>query len=748
MKTALFLALAGFLIAGALPGAVESGTFVTIPSAVPVSPPLVELNGQLSARLVVALATGFKSSDLEAHTDAVYSDKAQSDQLTSLIDVHLLPDRENPKNGVLVYNAAALALPVDTYTVIAAITSKLAPSEPAQFLAIKLVRPAAALKVLEESVILWSESWPWGLNRSTFTLHLRETDRKAALHGLTVTDVRKASKEPSDTGLLKLTPSSTTIAAGAEGQIAISLEGDFPPGTTEGKLHLRSPQLSVGGKDTVEMDYKIQSIVRPAAFWIPLCVLAGALIGWLVRIALDRQRKLLAARIKASTAREALNAALATSVDKLLTSALNNALTALDDALRSGDTTKIEVAAESAQTARNNAEAELKQRHRDLIKEATDILAVLQVGWQVPPAVQMNVAAAQPFVQGIIDLASTLNVEEAREQFNAARGARLDAVANECHLWSKGAAAYLAEAAANLPPRVAADDATLTSALTACQATCAASTIPHSVTLDDLKQRLISVEGTYATANDIARDIGRSTRSLVSWATETLAVAGRGLLAPLARVTEGAERDMLLDLESPGTALDAPEERLKHQKQTWSATLCSLIAKAKPEDVQKVVSAIDATDWKGAVETTLKLWLTAPDRDVRLSQGQTTTTAPVPLPAAGSRQHVARQFSGVVAAATALLHPLPKVVGTLSERLEMERAARAMSWAQVLVLALIVMAVATSYYDDHWTGAWTQLLTVFVGAFTLNFTADSLLGVVNTIGSAVSNGWRVPTIRA
>lgn len=153
-------------------------------------------------------------------------------------------------------------------------------SRPAERLSLQIIIPPAKLDVPSKLVVSRTVGLPGRATIVAPDLDVRETNPWTMVKNLEVTSIASFAGLAPISAHIQANPSCIRIEAGKSTTIGYNLDGDFPLGVVSGKLQFSATELA----DPITLDYEVQS--RLSSLYIPIIIVSGFLLGYLVRVCL------------------------------------------------------------------------------------------------------------------------------------------------------------------------------------------------------------------------------------------------------------------------------------------------------------------------------------------------------------------------------------------------------------------------------------------------------------------------------
>lgn len=239
--------------------------------------------------------------------------------------------------------------------------------------------PAVTLDPPETLVVVRER---WFGDTTSNSPQLWETSQRSWVTGIALAQKGDSDAGGEPAGRIVPTNKIADISPGHNTRIELDkhfqLVGDFPLGTTKGKLAFQADQLA----NPVTFGFEVRSrIPRP---WLFLPLVGGLFLGWMTRYWLQRRLAVNEERQKPFALIDIIDTALRRNKDAEFQS---DAQAAMTEAVAAANMEKIEDirnGATSAQAAFQKAIDDLHKRRADLDQAIAKMLALARVGWRAP----------------------------------------------------------------------------------------------------------------------------------------------------------------------------------------------------------------------------------------------------------------------------------------------------------------------------------------------------------------------------
>jgi hypothetical protein len=569
-----------------------------------------------------------------------------------------------------------------------------------EVLVVKVVIPPAVIStpspvrlVVTRPFFRW-----WGVEHdvSAGSFGITETSGKSAvnLKPVTAASFADGNNEPVAVGI-RLEPKPEKIEAGGTGTLNATLTADSPLGVSKGTVNLTSDQLGSAQAVTVEVFERI------SPWWIPIIVIVGVGVGFLVRHFLEkgiefrqarRRGLLLLNEIHARTTRfegpicEAL-----LNVENELKRVLEN-----DEAVRPNDTDAINTAITTARTGLDDALTKYRVELDRVAGLVTDVERTLDApraqGLTLPVFLKPEIDDARARLQTVRNLLKEEHPVGAEDELTRAMNTLAGNVFKSAVHWQDSYKELLESLRAGPLPK----------ALRAELASDDPAPVEFSPDVkgdvDSLRENVADNVGKLVKAIEVAGSrLADAGNKILKEALAVERIVGQQVNAkPLARLV-GDARGMcgLLPQAAadPDHLLGATGTALKNLGSDWEAALPG--APAKLVDEGSYVEAAMAI---------------APAAEEGLLQG-------------GAPDYVFWTSSTISWYAPARTPP----VQHLPDRIELaiQTNSRALCWLEGIWMGLIAALLAVAFWalmGDAFVGSWQQFLTIFFVAFAVDLT--------------------------
>jgi hypothetical protein len=260
----------------------------------------------------------------------------------------------------------------------------------------------------------------WGGTTTANQPQLWETTQRGWLTGITVAQKgnTEASGEPA--GRIKTTATKIAdIPPGGNDLIEFGkqyvLEGDFPLGTSKGKLVVQADQLA----EAVSFGFEIRS--RILRWWLFVPLIGGLGVGFVTRHWLQSKLALNQERQKSFALIEIIEEALRRNTDGSFAVKAKEARENAENAARKSKTEDVKADTDAARTSFQQALDALQKRRAELDQNIAKLLALVRAGWRVPDALQAELAKVKSALEKGLPGLDSNNVDGATTELDNVR---------------------------------------------------------------------------------------------------------------------------------------------------------------------------------------------------------------------------------------------------------------------------------------------------------------------------------------
>lgn len=716
-------------LALALPGAAfgAEDAFVTVPSGTTQTLTLQQ-GGAYSTRVgVVARDAGPALGGLDFKAFEVQYKESRSPELLSRFEVVKEPATSTHGDALAInVPPAADELLPGNYVLTVQVLPKARGGKP-QSLVFTLAKPAAVLSagsaVLVERIGSWSDE-----PARTFAgrVRLTEESRVANLTGLTfATDLERKAGTPAPDGQVVVCAQTSHLAANQSIECDASLTGEFPFGTHTGKITVRSPQLAA----PVAMNITVLSRRDPR--WLIGLALAGAVLGYLVRVHFKRRKELAEAEITASLARQKVGIAWDRIEDPTARARIRAEIDALDSTVERRKAAEIVTAAATALTNLQAIEKDFNDRRTAFEPHVKKVDALLAKTFILPAPIQEAFAPVAARCEDLLAAFRRNNLVEADERLKRLNRENLVALVELSIAWRASFVDLLSTLDRPSTPLGDAARAKLHAAAEA-----ARNLLPEAPpTVADISSADAELEAAHRTFNGgrkVVDDVADGLDNFLSRAQELLDTVV---------TTHPADWQAIEDLTTKvRELLDAPLDRqLDRRAETvdgrlqflaiaWVDWLTRHVPVPQHEPIQQ---HLGAGRWDTAIVEAAKAIKAAPaDDEIAFLENRSIRDAA----AVALRLRAEDDFG------SADLDQRPGVgpsgigsfalTGTEGERGRLRLTTILLEFAQTAIVGVLFVFGVYALNADTWIGTLKDMFTIFALAFAADLTADGALAAL------------------
>ncbi|MDO9074129.1 MAG: hypothetical protein Q7U73_12780 [Rubrivivax sp.] len=554
-------------------------------------------------------------------------------------------------------------------------------------------------------------------------VELQERTGKAPVRDIKVDVLRDAAPPPgADSGVLSFKPEFTSLVPSGAASAAVVVSGDYPLGKTVGKLEFRSPDLLA----PVSVAYEVRVIESKA--WIPILAFLGVLLGYGVRHVLKGRQEYKAAIASASEFVAALARARAASLDDDFRSELKSIRDELDIATAGKRKAAVVVAALGvAQPKLMTARTALDARLSGVLQKVQELRNFADVSWRAPGSIQpaLDEIRAQVFLLEQDMLARNAKGANSRVQSATVKG--LPSIVNAAGRYGTALAQLTTRLAdSRLPLPEASQRRLVDTASLLTKSFPSPWTDVSQATVAQASQQLTKVYGDVNLALEVTKSIFGDSQAFAEWARKQLQVpetnaAFRSLAAETAKSLD--TKFLLDEIEKTPFGLGAIDQRVEDLRAAWAQFCKAVVPSLTSEEVQ---GFIGSGSWQKLVVLAVEkkanagagIMLDAAAERKVFVQGEP-IYSPISVPFSAPQWN-----SSTVRAGTAGLD------GSEMEVYRNNKESEMFALAQMLVVALIFILGVYLFYGEVWVGKPKEMLTLFLLAFGLDLTADSVVAAL------------------
>ena len=730
MKAASLLALGLGLIATGL-FAQDSPAWLGFPAGLNHS--LVEERDGGAVRIPINVLPGSPPLDkLQARLRDVVFHEGRAESLAKTFTAQLDPGDQRRGPSLLVEARPLPVLP-GSY-VLSLDISETAPaagqSPKAQALTLTLQRPEP--KLATSSQLLVDQTFYfWYSCSSASRMRLTEQSKKAALTGVQFEDVRDpASNLPVDAATLAVTLQPPEVASGSVVFPDVKVQGDFPLGTTAGKLEVRADQLAT----PLTINYEVRA--RRTTWWIAGITALGFGFGWLIRHYLRKRHERAKARAAASAVLQEIRTALAQIPDADFRDAVAKAREDLLQAERNPNVETVQKATTKAAEDLATARTTLAARRKSVVETFEPLAALARRSWQLPSdAAATGLAQLRTELGEVKRLIEQHDIGQARDRLAQLPTGVLVKLVQDLSDWRAEAAKYLVELGRHPPALPASGADQLRQAVESWKAAFTTPTAADTdISLQEATAALDMAHSANAAARQIAERLVTDSTILVQWVNTLLSplpLAPGNRLESLEEVTAQAARAVQDELKSPAENERHVAPRERRLGVDWEGILYSVLPPGTTAPA--IQESIAQRRWTDAAQAAAEALRALPPRRPAADEAAT-EAAPLPAPAPAAAPIFFRtSLASGGGTAPLLIGGVPPLTGTVAEREALEKEAWWALALQKLFFAVLFVLVAYVLYYDKWVGTLHEMLALFIWAFGVDITSEAVMNAAKTI---------------
>jgi hypothetical protein len=568
------------------------------------------------------------------------------------------------------------------------------------------------------------------LRSNNGALHLVETTGKAAVHDLFDSVHRDTPRtgQPDD-GEIIVTTMPTILLPNNSIDIPISVSGTYPLGKTTGKIELRSKDLA----SSLVVPYEVYT--RTNLSWIVVIAALGSLVGYFVRVALVARQTSLGNKLAASRVLEIINQEVSTSDDNTYRTILLILRARLERSLK-GESKPLPEETKAVQDDLNSERTRVEQRLQPLLAQAAALQSLVNRQWNLPEAVQNAFASLKATTEDLNAKLERRNADDAKKILDSSVQRDLLKTVNASLKSGSDCAQFTSKLSTGAPPLVDSDQAMLKQV-----ADSLAKRYPQiapdasSTTLEQLTAELTSLTEQRSVICKLLDAMPSLVNSFVTWSASELGEDASPVNAAFGKLMiatkEGLNAAQLRkDLEA--TQIESLAARLSIVRNDW---LTYFENKASNADKAKLKDSLSKGAWQESISL-VKAAIPKEDRVTPTSLG-TLPAGDQPPEAGQSPQKVPSggklpepDVAPAIVGSTLRLNTTSILVGSAAEQIQLQRGIAIASFAQSAIMGAIFIGGVFFLYEDSWVGTSKEMLSLFVLAFGVDLTADSVLAAL------------------
>lgn len=687
-------------------------------------------DGRLDARIPAFLTAGAIATGITPKVrvyDAVFNE-GRSEELATQFTARFTPPSDTVASALLVSAANAAKLPPGTYALTIQVGADKDPKDTdakdtkPQLLTLSLTRYPAQLA--GPGSIILSKVSGGSLNGdedTTTTVTLRESSNKAAVTGLRFFDVREAMASGAQpTGKIKVAFAPRDVPIGGATEATVGTEGEFPLGTSKGKLDIVSPDLA----NAVSIGYEVRT--RRGLWTIAFFAALGALLGWWVRVRTAGASALAAAHLSASRAIQLAREEAESSDDATYRNSLATLRRAMEGELETADPAKITLAVKTLEdgvaAARSTLQAELVR----CAAQDDGLKSVVGPAWELPNGTGQALEQLRAAKGDVELLLEKRNAKAASTTLQRITAVLLPTLVNQATNDGTGLADYLVDLRTMGPPLPETVRAQIVSEGDGARAQFPAgsATVPVA-TPEEASTSLQKIDRQYRRARSLAEQLPSIVDEFVAreWARLHVdTTASKEALERLRKTSMSHAKDIVADVYDPAKGPARLRARAAELRQGWLDGFVAAGAASKQEELRQ---ALNDGKWSEAVDLAASSLATG---GTRLG-GDVHAVEPLSAESA-NRLDIDndRILSEVDGRSTSV--ELPALVGSAGERVVLYRSIKRSAALQSVFFAILFIVGVYVFYADSWVGTNQELLAIFLLGFGVDLTSERVLALL------------------
>ena len=656
------------------------------------------------AEPAAAAATGI---ELVGQADVVFRDGRGGD-LGSLFVVTVVGE---PTVAPALLIKAAASLQPGTYTLVLLLRQKGDSKAVPQSLALALQRPAAVLTAERTLVVGQEQLWCKDDVSLSGSLKLTETSTKSNAAALTFSDTHEVRDGQLPDKAKLVVTGSASVPSGQSVLLSVAPKGTFPLGKTSGKLEVSTPDMA----SPLLVNYEV--LARRPTWIIAVVAALGALLGFLLRVVLTRRQNMIGARISVNLAIAELQKQRELTDDMPFLFKLRTLENELQTAVMLRDAKRVEELIRALPGSIDQATAAVDGALATVAVDYVAMNKLLSPSWSMPTRFHTSFVGVVEALHDVKALLDRRNPSIARLHLDTATIMLADG-AHDLQSYSRRVMTALEWLTTHLPPLNSEDAKRAQDAIKLVQV--------ELGKVDEVKRQVSSayadsvlscMDPAYEHLLVVLQSLEGQTANFAVWVATTLGISSVDIFE--AGKPGVASRDYVSRLVQ---VLDSGEDGPTALGAAWTTLVDKWRAMLKASragvDEKALTAKLVSGDWQGAVELAV-----ASVASTVLGNGGAGLTS-------GAANFVDASRAVMTGSAKQGFRlPLDgiRVNGTLSELDALENA----NWWLVVLQSLffygLFVAIAYATYEQAWIGDFKEIVALFLFAFSVDLTADSVI---------------------
>jgi hypothetical protein len=594
-----------------------------------------------------------------------------------------------------------------------------------QFMLLEIKLPAAEIKALDKVVVSHTQFSP--TSDDPVNLWLTELSGKVRLTDVKIVQTYPTSEYVGSSETVSFAPLAE-IKPNETGASRISLNGEIPLGTSTIAAMVSAPQLEKPIFVTIEVRSRRTKLL------IVIVMVLGLVLGFVARVWTKQRVESEEARLKAIDAAQTVKRALAAHPDTTFEQSVRPRLTALEAMLPKGTVADLNNQITVLNEALRNALVNLDTRRANATSQLEGLTRFAKNTSSLPTGIKETVVVDDAGLQqarAALDLDNVTSAEQTLQSLIAKAGTNLGQSVQDWRAPVKSLLDQVMQISdfldQNLSAGLAADKAKLSTELDALNPTTDTSSLEDISTLASSVKR-VGAEVDIWLKNRVPVQLNSQFNALHS------VISKKRLKKPETMVEffDSAEKlptQFAQWADDPSVSVEQSSTALNSLKVCWREALVSQIDDTDAETKKKVQASLDKNQFLEATQTTIS---TLPDKETIL--GSTSAITGVAASAFSSIPFL-DIFEGRAAdAGFTILNTVRKQtvlpsLGALRARTMAELfAAKALRF---IIASIIIFGIGYALFANTFIGTLSELMTIFVWAFGLNISVDTVMDSIN-----------------
>lgn len=519
------------------------------------------------------------------------------------------------------------------------------------------------------------------------------------------------------------------IAPGGAEKLSFALVGDFPLGTSRGTVEIRSPQLA----EAFPIAFEVHT--RRAPWLILLIIILGLMVGYLLRTLLQQRVKLGEMRLQGFTLRDRMRHEAARRPDEVFRCRIDAAVVTLNAVLEARKADELVEAMVNLDTELRDALKQFEERRNKAQEEVDSFEKLVKTRWNLPAGVRAVVEEAGARAEGLRAQLLGDNVKAVEDVLDEARANLAEKLGRTLNEW-RGAQKISLEMLdrSYLPDTVS---TALGKDVTEAQELLEqAADLIVSPTFEDMSAVLGITHRCRARLSDLFKKLQRWLQYESGEFLQILrktTVTDATSLADLEKVTANFTSELAALNEPEGAATLLTPERLSQLNAVWREALEKQMegTESTDDEQRKVTTLLDKRKYTEAARAAFVV--IEQQRREQLSRSrpgafqavEVATVSPLPTELLRSGDGAPPSPPAPIRVVRAESIPEPVEPGRVRTYRELLRA----KFLQFALTGLGIALIGYLLFEGKFVGTFADVAGIFIWAFGLDVTVDTLLRV-------------------